>query len=219
MSLMPLSYSRLSTFESCELKFEYLYVTKRVKDSDNEFTIYGSRVHEQLEKYGKGEIEDLTDETKQWGSLVDKILKVPGDKHFELQMALTKDLAPCDWFSPDVWLRGIADVLIINGDKAYCLDWKTGKVKDNPTQLQLFAAMVFATFPQVQEVKTSFIWLAHGQTTDAVFHRNKVIHIWNAILPRLNRVQDAVDLGVFKAKPSGLCRWCPAQEVCGDARR
>ena len=218
MSLMPLSFSRLSTFESCESKFEFLYVTKRVKDADNEFTVYGTRVHDALEKYGKGEIDELPAEVEQWGGLVNKILAVPGDKYFEQQMALTYDLVPCDWFAADVWLRGIADVLIVNGKLAYCLDWKTGKVKENPTQLQLFAAMVFAHYPEVEEVKTSFVWLAHGQTTDAVFQRSKVQHIWNAIKPRLGRVQDAVDLGVFKSKPSPLCRWCPARELCGDAR-
>jgi hypothetical protein len=216
--VMPLSFSRLSTFEQCEAKFEYLYVLKSVKDSDNEFTIYGTRVHDQLEKYGKGEITELSEETEVWRGLLDRILAQAGEKHFEYQMALTRDKTPTDWFAKDVWLRGIADVLVINGDKAYCLDWKTGKVKDNPTQLQLFAAMVFATFPEVQSVTTSFIWLHHNETTNAKFERSKVGHIWNAIEPRLVRVQDAVEIGVFKTKPSALCRWCPARPVCGDAR-
>lgn len=216
--LMPLSFSRLSTFENCEAKFEHLYVTKRVTDSDNEFTIYGTRVHEQLEKYGRGEITELSEETEQWGALVDKILAVPGDKLFEHQLAIRRDKTPCDWFAPDVWLRGVADVLVVNGEKAYCLDWKTGKVKDNPTQLQLFAAMIFAHFPEVQTVKTSFVWLNHATTTDSTFQRSKVAYIWNALEPRFARVQDAVDLGVFKAKPSGLCKWCPARSICGDAK-
>ena len=227
--LMPVSFSRLSTFESCEAKFEHLYVNKTVKDADNEFTIYGSRIHESLEKYGKAvqgnvvdealaALDDYAQEVQPFLPLVDKILRQQGEKHFEFQMALTKDLTPCDWFAPDVWLRGIADVLVINGTKAFCIDWKTGKVKDNPTQLQLFAAMVFAHFPEVQEVKAMFVWLAHNQTSDAIYHRNKVEYIWNAMKPRFNKIQDAVDIGVFKAKPSPLCKWCPARAICGDAR-
>ena len=37
---MPISYSRLSTFEQCGLKFEYLYVTKQVVDLGSEATNY-----------------------------------------------------------------------------------------------------------------------------------------------------------------------------------
>ena len=31
--------------------------------------------------------------------------------------------------------------------------------------------------------------------------------------------QIAVDLGVFRSKPSGLCNWCPAKGVCPDRRK
>ena len=51
--LMPLSYSRLSTFETCPRKFEYLYVLKSVKDEGSTATDYGTRVHEALENYGR----------------------------------------------------------------------------------------------------------------------------------------------------------------------
>ena len=37
--LMPLSYSRLSTFETCPRKFEYLYVLKSVKDEDRKSVV------------------------------------------------------------------------------------------------------------------------------------------------------------------------------------
>lgn len=49
--VMPLSFSRLSTFEQCESKFDYLYVSKRVQDQSNEASDYGDRVHKTLEAY------------------------------------------------------------------------------------------------------------------------------------------------------------------------
>lgn len=222
---MALSYSRLSTFEQCPAKFDYLYVTKRVKDEDNIHTVFGSRVHEKLENAGKhggvgvvlGDMH-LDPEIAPFLPLVQRILDQPGEKLFEHQMALTVAREPCDWFAPEVWLRGIADVLIINGKTAAALDWKTGKVKNNPTQLMLFAAMVMSNMPQIDVVKTAFVWLQHNDITPATYTRAQLPTMWGQLLPRFHAVQESVDLGVFKTKPSGLCPWCPAKGICPDAR-
>lgn len=218
MNLMPLSYSRLSTYENCPAKFDYLYVTKSVKDEDNEYTVYGSRVHESLEKAGR-DGTPLPDDLAKFHPLVERIISQPGRKEYERQMAIRRDKTPCDWFASDVWIRGIADVLILDGDRAWCLDWKTGKPRDNPTQLQLFAALIFAHYPEVAEVRTGYIWLHHNDITSTTYRKQHEPHLWLALEPRFARVQEAVDLGVYKTKPSGLCRFCPAKGLCPDARR
>ena len=134
---MPLSFSRLSTFEQCPAQFDYLYVTKRVQSTMNEASEYGDRVHKVLEAYGHAlvagqaateaciALED-TLENKQslgrWGPLVEKITSRSGEKLFEHQMSVNRQLQPVDWFAKDVWIRSIADVLVVDGDTAYCLD-------------------------------------------------------------------------------------------------
>lgn len=133
-------------------------------------------------------------------------------------MAVNRNLEPVEWFASDVWIRSIADVLVVDGATAYCLDYKTGKVKENPTQLQLFAAMVFWHFPDVQTVKTSFIWLKFNETTNAKYERRFLGSLWQALEPRFSKVQEVIELGVFDTKPSGLCPWCAAKEICPDAR-
>ena len=233
--VMPLSFSRLSTFEQCPAQFDYLYVSKRVQSTSNEAADYGDRVHKVLEAFGneiaagkdpvvaRAVIElEGTDEAKstlkQWGAVVEKIMARSGTKLFEHQMAVNRELKPVEWFASDVWVRSIADVLIIDGDTAYCLDYKTGKVKDNPTQLQLFAAMVMWHFPEVKTVKTSFIWLKFNQMTNAKYERRFLDALWRGMEPRFDKVQEVIDLGVFNTKPSGLCPWCPAKAICPDAR-
>ena len=79
--------------------------------------------------------------------------------------------------------------------------------------------MVFFLFPEVQTVKTAFIWLVHNHITVDEYHRERLPAIWSTVEPRLIAVQDAVDLGVYKATASGLCRYCPAKSVCTSARR
>lgn len=228
--MIALSYSRLSTFEQCGTKFEHLYVLKDVTDSGSEATVYGTRVHEALEDYSKAVVsgvaiaeQALSDgkkyrEITKFLPVANAILRQPGDKYFEYQMALDADRDPCDWFAPEVWLRGIADVLIVDGDTAFIGDWKTGKVRDNPLQLKLFACMVMAMFPKVNKVTTAFIWLLYDDVTTMRFSRDDLPDLWGSLDPRLAAVQDAVDLGVFKSKPSPLCNWCPAKGICPDRR-
>lgn len=232
MKKMPVSFSRLNTFEQCGRKFEYLYVLKSVQDLGSVHTEYGTRVHEGLENYAKAllseepvvadaivALEGKHSEAAKHFPLVAKLVAKPGDKYFEHQMSLNGDKEPCDWFADDVWLRGIADVLVVDGDTAYVFDWKTGKVKDDPSQMQVFALLTMIHFPQVQIVKTCFVWLAHDQTTSATYTRRMLPHLWTALGPRFDRLQDAVELGVFKATPSPLCKWCAAKDICPDARK
>lgn len=222
--VMPLSFSRLSTFEQCPAQFDYLYVSKRVANQSNEHSEYGDRVHKVLEAKGKGTLDEaaLSAEEKitleKWGPIVDRITAQSGDKYYEHQMAVNRNLAPVGWFSPDVWIRSIADVLVVDGATAYCLDYKTGKVKENPTQLQLFAAMVFWHFPKVETVKTSFVWLKFDEVTNSRYERRFLDALWRALEPRFTKVQDVIELGVFETKPSGLCPWCAAKDICPDAR-
>jgi ATP-dependent exoDNAse (exonuclease V) beta subunit len=54
--------------------------------------------------------------------------RIEGDKLCEYKMGLTKNLEPCDFFSQDVWWRGIADLIVLNEEKetAFVVDYKTG---------------------------------------------------------------------------------------------
>jgi len=221
---MALSYSRLNTFENCPASFDYQYVSKLVKGTSCAASEYGNRVHEVLELHGKGTLDHstLTEEGRQtvdkWGGLVDKINSRPGEKYYEHQMTVNRALQPVDWFASDAWMRSIADILVVSGDTAYVFDHKTGKVRDNPTQLQLFALMVFWHFPKVTKVVTAFLWLKFDEVTNATYQRRYSESLWGVLEPRFDKVQEVIDLGVFDTKPSGLCPWCPAKDICPDAR-
>ncbi len=230
MGLMPVSFSRLNTFENCQQQFDYLYVTKCVQSAATTATDYGTRVHLALELRGRalcgdevaaGEFELLgnREEFEPFLPLADKIVSKSGEKKFEFEMAIKRDKSVCGWSDEGVWIRSIADVLVVDGKKATVVDWKTGKKKDDPTQLMLFALMTFIHFPEVEEVTTGYVWLKSGQITDAKYTRRMVDGLWRAIEPRFDRLQEAVDLGVFKTRPSGLCPWCPGNHLCTDARK
>jgi RecB family exonuclease len=222
--MIGMSFSRLNTFEICPAKFDYLYITKSVQDEPNEASAYGDRVHKTLELYGKGELDttNLTIEQaqtiKRWGKMVSGLVARPGDKYFEHRMCIGKDLQPLDWFDKQAYIRAIADLLIVDGDTAYCFDYKTGKVKDDDSQLKLSAVMVMKCFPQVKRVKTAYIWLLYDKVSKAEYTRDYLEQTWKGLSVRFDAAVDTIELGFFEAKPSGLCPWCPAHKICPSAR-
>lgn len=211
----PLSYSRLTTFEQCPAKFNYLYIEKTAVDHGNEYTEYGNRVHESLENYGKTHNEKyLTPETRKFKPIVDNVSAQPGMRYFERQLAIDAEGNPCDWFSKAVWFRAIVDVLIDAGDVVTILDWKTGAVKPDMTQLRVFAYMVHRHFPRAKRFKVAYVWLQHDDVTPSEFTAEQAVEGWKNIDARASVVDVAVETRVFPHKPGHLCKWCPAKKIC-----
>lgn len=133
-----------------------------------------------------------------------------GKLEVEQKLALNESLRPTQYFSKDVWLRGIADVTVTKGDVCFLGDYKTGKLVPDSNQLELSAAMMFAHKPWVKTIVNAFLWLKEGKTTQEVFKRENVPEIWQRFLPRVKRMVTAIEKDKFPPNPSGLCRnYCP----------
>lgn len=208
------SYSALQTFESCPRKFQALRITKEVKDEQGPAIIKGNFIHAQFEAYlkAKGQFA-LPEELKKFRALLDVVLAMPGEKYVEYQVALTRTLQPTTFFGKDCWSRGKLDFLVVNGDTATMLDWKTGKPKSDYSQLKIFALYVFAMFPHVNTVKSGFVWVEGDlkKPVDAyTYTREDVTLMWNEFLPRIKVFEDAHVTNAWPTMPSGLCKaHCP----------
>jgi RecB family exonuclease len=216
MKHYPLSFSKLNTFEQCPRKFFHVYIDQTFPTRVTEQMAVGTRVHEALEHYGKAG-KPLSSEATKYKPLIDTVLAQPGEKLFEHKMAITYEKNPCAWDADALWLRGIADVLVVHNGTAICIDWKTGKPKVDSTQLTIFALLTFAHFPEVHTVKSSFVWLAHDDLSKTSFSRQYSAALWGAIENRIENVQEAVRCNTFECRPSKLCGWCPAETICPEA--
>jgi hypothetical protein len=110
------SFSSLKTFTTCPKKFYHTKVLKDIKEPEGEQALYGKLVHEVAELY----IRDGKEIPEKFAFIkpaLDSLLKIQGEKFCELKMALTEKLEPCDFFDPDCWFRGVADLLIIDREK------------------------------------------------------------------------------------------------------
>lgn len=206
------SYSALSTFESCPKKYYHLRVVKDVKDGDSEDAAEGKKIHDAMYKRViKG--TPLPMEYQHFERIAKSFANLKGDKNGELKLALNKALEPVDFFARDVWVRAVADLTIQTEDTLLIVDWKTGKQKNDYTQLKLTAAVLAPRVPQINRFVMAFAWLRDGVVSSQEVDRGSLLEVWNDLLPRVNAIEHAAKTTSFPAKPSGLCRgWCPVTQ-------
>lgn len=215
----PWSYSQLAAFETCPKRFELTRVSKKVVEPQTEATVWGNQVHKALELFAK-EGKPMPPDLKKYERYVKKIQSYEGKRVVEERVALDRNFRPTKWMAKDVWVRGIIDIGVVGSEKAYLLDWKTGKRRPDSDQLMLFAALAFAMYPWIDKVTTGFIWLKTSEFDKEVFTRDQLPEIWNVFMPRLQRLAIAYEDNKWTPKPSGLCKnWCPVGrnncEFCG----
>jgi hypothetical protein len=210
------SYSRIKNYETCPKRYYNIDVAKNFKEPDNEELTYGNTLHKVLADAISGK-NPLPEGYKKFQKYVDRVTKAQNPNAqilVEQQLAITKDFGPTTWFGDDVWFRGVLDAVKIVGPVAAILDWKTGKIVEDGIQLALFAQCLFSHHPQVQKIRTEFVWLKHDATTRADFSRADMVGVWAGLLPRVITLENAHKAMEFPPKSGGLCRKYCAVTSC-----
>lgn len=213
MTNLTHSFSAIKMYENCPKRYYHQRITKEVKDTGSDATIYGERVHEALEHRLEKKV-DLPTESETYEPLCKSIESMGGTLQVEQKLTLNENLTPTTWWEKDAWLRSILDVLIIFDDNAIVMDWKTGKRRPDFSQLEMFALQVFSHFPKVKKVKSTFIWLKDMALDSHIYNRIDAEDMWVKLLMKTERISQSVKHNKWPPKPSGLCRFCPAQNIC-----
>lgn len=205
------SYSRLNNFETCPKKFWHLSVRKDVIEPEGEAIRYGKLVHKALEKrVGKG--AKLPMNLRHLEKYAAKLAGAKGEKLTEQQLAIDNEFQPCDWFAKNTWCRAIIDLAIINGPKAVIVDYKTGKISNDFTQLRLSAALLMLHEPEIQTADLCYLWTKEKQLTrdEVPMTRDDIKTVVLDLMPRLRKYEKAHRTESFPARPGYLCkRYCP----------
>lgn len=206
------SHSSLKDFEGCQRRYHEVKVLKNYPFTQTEATIYGNQVHEALELYVK-EDKPIPPEYAQFQPIVDSLLKKPGRALPEYEMALKADLSPCHWKSPEVWVRGIADILILDDENltAWVGDYKTGNNKyPDRDQLVLMSLMVFEHFPHIRKVNSALLFIVKNDMVKMTMARDDKDKHWQNYRERYARLQGCFENDVWNPNQTGLCRkHCP----------
>lgn len=204
---LPWSHSALESFDTCARQYEEVKVLRNFKDRKNAAALWGDTFHKAAETYirSHGAIQPV--EMQPYVAYLERFINRAGTTLPECRYALDKQLRPCDFFSPNVWVRGVLDVLTRNGSTAWVDDHKTGANRKNDRQqLQIFALLVFYHHPEIDCCHTAFHWLQCSAKDPETFYRSQIAELWEALTPKLQRYAAAFHAGIFPPHPSGLCK-------------
>lgn len=205
-SVIPWSWSQWEAYETCPRAFYEIKLAKNfIETDDKQYLIWGNEVHTALElRVGQG--VPLPERMIQYEPMAYSLSNAPGIKYCELETAVNSEYLACGYWDDDCYNRGKEDLVIVNGNKAIDIDYKTGKPKTNTQQLELSAARVMAKFPEVHTVHTAYAWLQTGKWTRATYTRDDLSHIWEGFVGKVGDMIWSEKNNTWPAKPSGLCK-------------
>lgn len=213
MRPMPWSHSRLESFKNCPRAFHEKDVLKSVVETKGEATVWGEQVHTHFENFLSDGV-DLPEVLGVHRPFLERLIELPGTMYVEQKIALDIRGQPCEFFSQDVWFRGIIDFAKINGTQALLIDHKTGKHHQKFQQLALFAIWAFAAYPQLETVRAEYYWTQLMSKGGETYRREDIPKLWAPIVPHLRQYAQAFRDDVWQPRQSGLCNgWCPV-ETC-----
>jgi len=202
------SYSQLTDYETCPLRWYHKSIAKDVKEEESSFTRDGHALHDAFNARARG--EPLRFPYTHHEPIFTRLDSRRGDHFPEQNLAIKRDFTPCAWMARETWFRGKIDFLKLNGFFATIIDWKSGKPKEDLTQLKLMAALMFAHNPMIERISTALAYVNHEIWKTATFDRSDLTQIWAEIMPRVNAMERAKLFEKFPPTPSGLCkRFCP----------
>lgn len=211
MKAVTWSHSSLKDYEGCPRRYQEVKVLKNYQFKETEATKYGTQFHEAAEFYvvNGTPLPPQFDYAK---DTLDALLAKPGRKLGEHKMGVTANLDACGFMDKNVWVRGIADLIVLDDENltAWVVDYKTGNNRyPDRDQLKLMALMIFAHFPHVRKVNAALLFVVKN---DMVKHNMTIDQTqaeWWEYRQRVARIEQAHETGVWNPKPSPLCPWCP----------
>ena len=204
------SFSSLKSFEQCPKKYHHLKVLKDYKESQSQAMFYGNEFHKAAEDYVSEVVTELDPRFNYAQKLLDKLMKMRGEKLCEHRMGITSNLEPCKFFAKDVWYRGIADLVIIDRETrtAKVFDYKTGKSAKyaDKGQLELMALCIFKHFPEIEIVKSGLLFVVSNQLIKETYTHEDQSRLWKKWLTSYGVLEKTFENDVWNPRPTGLCK-------------
>ena len=222
MKIPPWSFSSIKAFGQCPKKYYHLKVVKDYKEPLTDAITYGSEFHKAAELYIKEGIP-LPPHFNYAKGALDNLNQLPGDKLCEYEMGLTENLDPCGFKDEQVWWRGIADLIIIDGEKAFLVDYKTSKSSKyaDTAQLELLSLAIFKHFPQVKKVKAGLLFVVVEDFVKVEYVNDEGKgKAWIKWLEATHTLESCMKNDVWNAKPNFTCKnFCPVIDCTHNGRQ
>ncbi len=213
MTKVTWSHSSLKDYEGCARRYHEVKILKKYPFQETEATRYGTQLHLAAEEHIRDD-KPLPPQFAFIQPTLDALKKKPGRKLAEQKMALDEELCPVGWFDKKVWVRGIADLLILDDDNltAWVVDYKTGNNKyPDREQLVLMSLMVFRHYPHIREVKSALLFVVKEDMVKHSMSVDEAEAEWWKYRERVGRIAASMEADVWNPTRTPLCGWCPVK--------
>lgn len=202
------SYTMLHTYENiCPHQAYRRFIKKDIPFQETDAMRKGNEAHSALE-YRLSGGKPLPPHMQQYEPIVAPLAD-RGAKAEEW-VGINRDGKFCDSRTADFG-RGKIDVNLVRGEVAYLLDYKTGKVREEPFELEVQAVFLKARHPELKVIKARYAWLAEvrlGKLHDV----SDTAATWSRIGYITAKIAADRWTGEFTKRRSGLCGWCPVKD-------
>ena len=165
------SWSRFSDHRRCGFYAKMKHLDK-LPEPQGPAMERGQRIHKLAEDYTLGTLKVLPDELKLFKDEFAHLRKVKAN--VEGQLAVNRSWKKEVWFSKEAWLRSITDARYEEnrGKTVVAIDHKTGKIYDeNDEQLSLYVPVLFAHYPDAEEIILELWYIDQGEERRYRYHR------------------------------------------------
>jgi PD-(D/E)XK nuclease superfamily len=219
MTDMPvLHHTLINDWENCNHKGYRSHIKKDLpRGAPSEAMLWGRRVHNAVENRLLREIP-LAEDMKMLEGLCATI-EAHGradQTNFlvEQQLGVTKEGYPCGFFDKACWFRGVVDIGILKNNIARMFDWKTGKKREEPAELERHALLLKAHYPDLIDIKGNYLWLQEPPNHRLGWEHPLNDHqkTWQHLVSTANTMQNYLALNEFRKMPNSLCDYCNVQD-------
>ena len=184
------SATSLKTWDNCPRLYKAKYIDKVLPFVTHPAAQRGVEIHAKLEEaVATGTAPDVwTPE-----GLVPALHAAGAE--VEVSLGITREGTPCGYADDAVWLRGKIDVLVRKPDKALVCDWKTGKVRPDKIQADMYTALVGGP------VEFRLVYVDQRQ----VVNLSRDAQAWDRIKALAEAVEQDEE---YLPNPCWLCRFC-----------
>lgn len=207
------AFTTITDFEMCPYKVYKAKVEKvKVDNSDNAALNRGIKVHDDAEKFVRGEI-DLPAELKKFEKkfLDLRELFSAGMVELEENWGVKQDWSPCSWRDKDLWGRIKLDAFVMETPTSgWCIDYKTGRKFGNELkhglQGMFYTIAAFERYPELQTVQTDFWYVDKGEELNKLYTRAEAEVLKTRVEKRALALTTCTS---WPPRPSQHnCKWC-----------
>lgn len=250
------SMSKLKMLESCSLNFYLSYILKLDPEGEQPDTLerdLGITMHYLLELMQSGhtiqeayvlteqkyrDVVGLDNWSRVIGALpnIRKFNRMMHDKEEiaggylyvepEKRLAINRDYEPVDFFSDDVYFRGVIDYTAAHNDKSIVIDFKKGGAgyltKYHSPQLTSYHVLNYFGNEKFKTGESFIYYIESGELSRGPTIEGEMIEShsrpWldNKIETAIRQVQDD---GYFKYTRGNACKYCSYNSMCTEGKR